>query len=70
MGSKPGQELFAGHTVYAIVLEVPDGELLAITGGKRRIRVWAVAPLATDAGGWFDQSHWPADDPSALYAVR
>jgi len=46
------KNLFAGHTVYSIVLEVPDGELLAGTGGKRRIGVWSVATLATDAGGW------------------
>ncbi|GAA5156754.1 DUF4331 family protein [Amycolatopsis dongchuanensis] len=39
--------LFAGHTVYSIVLEVPDAEL-----GSGRIGVWAVATLATDAGGW------------------
>jgi len=44
--------LFAGHRVYSIVLEVPDGELLAGAGNKRRIGVWAVATLATDAGGW------------------
>lgn len=43
---------FAGQTVYAIVLELPDSELLADAGGKRRIGVWAVASLATDAGGW------------------
>ena len=43
--------LFAGHTVYSIVLEVPDEELLA-AGGRRRIGVWAVSTLATDAGGW------------------
>jgi len=53
-GWDPSQakNLFAGHTVYAIVLEVPDGELLARAGGKRRIGVWALATLATDAGGW------------------
>lgn len=45
------KNLFAGHTVYAIVLEVPDAELLNGAGGKR-IGVWAVATLATDAGGW------------------
>ncbi|HEY0184923.1 MAG TPA: DUF4331 family protein [Rhodopila sp.] len=52
-GWDPGKarNLFAGHTVYSIVLEVPDAELL--TGaGKRHIGVWAVATLATDAGGW------------------
>ena len=46
------KNLFAGHTVYSIVLEVPDGEFLAGAGGKRRIGVWAVSTLATDAGGW------------------
>jgi uncharacterized protein DUF4331 len=46
------KNLFAGHTVYSIVLEVPDGELLAATGDKRRIGVWAVSTLATNAGGW------------------
>jgi len=46
------KNLFAGHTVYSIVLEVPDGELLAGAGGKRGIGVWAVSTLATDAGGW------------------
>ena len=44
--------LFAGHTVYAMVLEVPDAELLADAGDNRKIGVWAVATLATDAGGW------------------
>jgi hypothetical protein len=46
------KNLFAGHTVYSIVLEAPDGELLAGAGDNRRIGVWAVATLATDAGGW------------------
>jgi hypothetical protein len=46
------KNLFAGQTVYSIVLELPDGELLAGTGDQRRIGVWAVATLATDAGGW------------------
>jgi hypothetical protein len=44
--------LFAGHTVYAMVLEVPDAELLAGAGDNRKIGVWAVSTLATDAGGW------------------
>jgi Domain of unknown function (DUF4331) len=44
------KNLFAGHTVYSIVLEVPDAELLAGAGGKRRVGVWAVASLATNAG--------------------
>jgi hypothetical protein len=46
------KNLFAGHTVHAMVLEVPDEVLLANAGSNRRIGVWAVATLATDAGGW------------------
>lgn len=47
------KNLFAGHTVHSIVLEVPDAEVLAnARGGSRRIGVWALASLATDAGGW------------------
>ncbi|SKC64763.1 protein of unknown function [Burkholderia sp. YR290] len=51
---KPEQarNLFAGHTVYSIVLEVPDADLLAEAGDNRQVGVWAVATLATDAGGW------------------
>ncbi|MGW6463634.1 DUF4331 family protein [Streptomyces rubiginosohelvolus] len=44
--------LFAGHTVHSIVLELPDAELLQVTGPERAIGVWALASLATDAGGW------------------
>jgi hypothetical protein len=46
------KNLFAGHTVHSMVLEVPDEQLLADAGKNRRIGVWAVATLATDAGGW------------------
>jgi hypothetical protein len=46
------KNLFAGHTVYSIVLEVPDAELVADAFGNKRIGVWALATLATDAGGW------------------
>jgi Domain of unknown function (DUF4331) len=46
------KNLFAGHTVYSIVLEVPDQELLAGANGSHRIGVWALSSLATDAGGW------------------
>ncbi len=49
---KQARNLFAGHTVYSIVLEVPDQELLDGAVDKRRIGVWAVSTLATDAGGW------------------
>ncbi len=44
--------LFAGHTVHAIVLEIPDGLLPAPAGPGRGINVWARTNLATDAGGW------------------
>jgi hypothetical protein len=40
--------LFAGHTVDSIVLEIPDAAL-PVTG---RIGVWGPTTLATDAGGW------------------
>jgi len=46
------KNLFAGHTVYSIVLEVPDQELFALTGGNHRVGIWALSTLATDAGGW------------------
>ena len=46
------KNLFAGHTVYSIVLELPDAELLTDASGNKKIGVWAVATLATDAGGW------------------
>ncbi|HTC33351.1 MAG TPA: DUF4331 family protein [Bryobacteraceae bacterium] len=46
------KNLFAGHTVYSIVLEVPDRELLDRKSRSRKIGVWAVSTLATDAGGW------------------
>lgn len=42
------KNLFAGHSVHSLVFEVPDSELTA----GRKIGVWAVASLATDAGGW------------------
>jgi hypothetical protein len=52
-GWNPAQakNLFAGHTVYSIVLEVPDKELLP-KAGNPHIGVWAVSTLATDGGGW------------------
>ncbi len=45
------RNLFAGHSVYSIVLEVADSDLLP-AGHNGRIGLWAVASLATDAGGW------------------
>ncbi|WP_066363438.1 DUF4331 family protein [Herbidospora mongoliensis] len=44
--------LFAGHTVYSTVLELPDEELLRIAGPDGRIGVWLQTSLATDSGGW------------------
>lgn len=49
---KNAKNLFAGHTVYSIVLEIPDQELLDGRNGDRRIGAWALSTLATDAGGW------------------
>jgi hypothetical protein len=46
------KNLFAGHTVYSIVLEMPDKELLPSADHNRRIGVWGLTTLATDAGGW------------------
>jgi hypothetical protein len=43
--------LFAGHTVYSIVLELDDEEILAGATG-RQLGFWALASLQTDAGGW------------------
>ncbi|MET8976762.1 DUF4331 family protein [Streptomyces sp. NPDC004539] len=44
--------VFAGRSVNSLVLEVPDEELLRLTGGVRAVGAWAVSVLATDAGGW------------------
>ncbi|MDX3854521.1 DUF4331 family protein [Streptomyces sp. AK02-01A] len=46
------KNLFAGHTVYSVVLEIADEELLPVAGPDRRIDVWGLDCLATDAGGW------------------
>ncbi|MFI7633540.1 DUF4331 family protein [Nonomuraea sp. NPDC049400] len=46
------KNLFAGHTVHSIVLELADEELLPVAGKDHRIGVWGLASLATDAGGW------------------
>ncbi|MCS5720326.1 DUF4331 domain-containing protein [Herbiconiux sp. CPCC 205763] len=45
------ENVFAGHTVYSIVLELPDTDLVS-TSADGTIGVWAVATLATDSGGW------------------
>ncbi len=65
------RNLFAGHTVYSIVLEVPDRELLAGAGGKRRIGVWAVGdPCHGCRRLARHQSRRAADDPSAVHAIQ
>lgn len=46
------KNLFAGHSVYSLVLEIPDRELIGSAQAGHKIGVWAVASLATDAGGW------------------
>ena len=46
------KNLFAGHTVHSLVLEIPDAQLLDGGGRGRHVGVWAVAALGTEAGGW------------------
>lgn len=41
---------FAGQTVYTIVLEVPDSQLLPFAPRDRRIAVWARTNLSTEDG--------------------
>ena len=41
---------FAGATIHAIVLEIPDGD--RGLGIDQRIGTWITTKLATDAGGW------------------
>ena len=43
--------LFRGHTVYSLVLELPDREL-GRASGDFPIGVWAVASRATDGDAW------------------
>jgi hypothetical protein len=50
--SSRAKNLFADHSVYSLVLEIPDAELLGSGKSQQKIGVWAVASLATDAGGW------------------
>jgi hypothetical protein len=45
------KNLFAGHSVYAIVLEIP-AERLDGRADEDLIHVWALSSLQTDAGGW------------------
>ncbi|MFD9127029.1 DUF4331 family protein [Kitasatospora sp. NPDC059571] len=49
--TKAANEPFRDDEVHALVLEVPDEHLRAVAADGR-IRVWALASLATDAGGW------------------
>ncbi len=45
--------------------------VLANAGANRRVGVWALATLATDAGGWRSINRvGPADDPPAVHAVQ
>jgi hypothetical protein len=70
MGSKSRKKPFAGHTVHSIVLEIPDKELLAEAGNKRRIGVWAVATSGRRRGLAFDQPSGSSDDSSAVHPVQ
>jgi hypothetical protein len=46
------QNVFAGHTVFSLVLEVPDAVLVPVARQERRVGVWGLTTLGTDAGGW------------------
>jgi hypothetical protein len=43
---------FAGATVYAIVLDIPDIGFGALIGDNRQIGLWGTTTLFTDGGGW------------------
>jgi hypothetical protein len=43
---------FAGTTVYAIVLEVPDQAFDVRSAPQQHIGFWGTTTVATDAGGW------------------
>jgi hypothetical protein len=67
-GPSQAKNLFAGQTVYAIVLELPDSELLADAGGWRsinRVGLPMIPPLFAqyneDLGNRLDAGR-PADD--------
>jgi hypothetical protein len=43
---------FAGTTVHAIVLEVPDSAFVGLLGPRDEIGFWGTTTVATDTGGW------------------
>jgi hypothetical protein len=43
---------FAGTSVYAIVIEVPDVALEPVLGPRHQIGFWGTTTLATESGGW------------------
>jgi hypothetical protein len=43
---------FAGTSVYAIVLEVPDAAFDGTPGPRKQIGFWGTTTMATDSGGW------------------
>jgi hypothetical protein len=43
---------FAGTSVYAIVLEIPDNTFEAVLGSHEQIGFWGTTTLATDVGSW------------------
>ncbi|MER7980503.1 DUF4331 family protein [Streptomyces sp. NPDC095817] len=49
--AQAANEPFRADKVYSLVLEVPDTQLRDATGAGD-LRVWALASLATDSGGW------------------
>jgi hypothetical protein len=43
---------FAGTSVYAIVLEVPDHAFEGVVGTQHQIGFWGTTTMSTDTGGW------------------
>ena len=64
------KNLFAWHTVYSMVLEVPDQDLLADAGANRRIGVGGVDARDRCRRVALYQPCRPADAAASLHAVR
>ena len=65
------KNLFAGHTVYSIVLEVPDSEVLVGAGRKSSPRRLGRGDARHRRRGMaLDQPCRPSDDPPAVHPVQ
>ena len=66
------KNLFAGHTVYSIVLEVPDRGTCSPASGRQspNRRMGSVNACHRRRRMALDQPRRPSDDPSAIHAVQ